>query len=444
MNVFSTYKSKIASRYIPVTPEQMGLKIPESEYYMVSIKFDGHLSFLQVTEGKAKLMDRNGDELKIPSIAKAAENLKQDCILVGELCCFEKDKSASHREVSAAIANPDKFDLRFGAFDILEIKGAAPNADVKERLEQLSKILGQEKEIFAIEQNAFQSRKDIINFFKTASDQNAEGIVVKVPGGAAYKVKQIHTLDLVILGYAESPGEDQGRLRELLLGFAMGDGKYQIVSKCGSGFNEKDRLELHSQLEKMAVQSEFTEVSGAKTAFIFVKPEMVVEISCLDLINENSEGSIRKARLLFDTEKGYAFEENENTISLISPIFIRVRQDKKADEKEAGTAQAYALTEPVQQTALAVDNKESEIVVREVFTKAGKGGTAIRKFLGLKTHKEASGLYAPFVVVFSDFSADRKTPLEQEIYLCKTEDEVKIKVKELKEENIKKGWETIK
>ena len=50
-------------------------------------------------------------------------------------------------------------------------------------------------------------------------------------------------------------------------------------------------------------------------------------------------------------------------------------------------------------------------------------------------------MYAPYVVLFSDYSAGRKEPLEQELFLCNSVDEVKSRVDKLKEENIKKGWE---
>jgi hypothetical protein len=441
MNPISTYKSKIASRYIPVDAEQIGLKIAESEYYMTSVKLDGHLAFLALEKGKAKLFDRKGDELKIKAITLAAEAINTDCVIAGELCCFENSKSTSHREVSAAIDNPETTDLRFGAFDLLELKGEALNSEPKERLEALKKLLPDNKVVFTIEQQHYESRKDLIAFFKTAAEQNAEGIIVKVANGITYKVKQTHHLDLVVLGYAESTGEREGWLREVLLGFALGQNQYQIVSDCGGGFSDKDRQELPAILEKLSTESEYTEVSGAKTAFVFVKPEMVVEISCLDLINENSDGPIRKALLTYDANKGYVYEGNENTLSIISPNFVRIRGDKKANEHDAGTKQAYALTEPLKQAKSSNAVNDSEIILRELFTKAGKGGTAVRKFVGLKTNKEETGMYAPYVVVYSDYSAGRKEPLEQELFLCNSEEEVKTKIGALKEENIKKGWE---
>ena len=68
MTTLATYKSKIASRYIPVDAEQIGMKIPESECYFASIKHDGHLAFLSVKKGKAQLFDRNGEEVKAPKV----------------------------------------------------------------------------------------------------------------------------------------------------------------------------------------------------------------------------------------------------------------------------------------------------------------------------------------------------------------------------------------
>ena len=44
MNI-SQYKSKIASRFIPVEPELIGNKIFEADYYFTSIKYDGGVRF---------------------------------------------------------------------------------------------------------------------------------------------------------------------------------------------------------------------------------------------------------------------------------------------------------------------------------------------------------------------------------------------------------------
>jgi ATP-dependent DNA ligase len=440
--ILSNYKSKVASRYIPVDSQQLGIKIAESDYYLASQKLDGHLTFLVVKKGKAMLLDRNGNEINISSILQDASNFKDDVILAGELCCFHNNSSQSHREVNAALDEPEKFDLRFCAFDLLEHDGNEIDLDPKEKWEVLSNFKWNTC-ITLIEHKILESRKDLIAFYKELPS-NAEGMIVRAGNNITYKVKDIHHLDVVILGYAESNGEQAGTLRDLLLGFVIENNQFQIVTKCGAGFSDKDRLELVKSLEPLVINSEYTEVSGAKTAFIFVKPEIVAEISCLDLINENSDGAIRKAALEYNEKKGYFSLGNQATLSIISPNFTRLRSDKKANPTDAGVLQAYALCEPLVATASTEEGIPSEIMLREVFEKEGKGGKAIRKFIGLKTNKEKSGMYAPYNVIYSDLSSGRKTPLEQEIFLCASEEEVNAKVAELKQENIKKGWEQIK
>lgn len=444
MTPIPSYKSKIASRYIPVDAEQIGLKIAESDGYFASIKHDGHLAFLQITDGKAKLFDRSGNDLRIPSIEKAAADIKENVILAGELCVFENNASTSHREVAANLNHPDKVDFRFGAFDILEYKNAEPPADLSEKLNLIQTLVKGNDQVFTIEQHSFSSRKEIITFFKEATSNNREGIVVRVPSGITYKVKNVISLDCVVLGYAESTGDRAGWMRELLIGFALENNQFQIIGKCSNGFSETERQEWPKKLEQSIVASEYTEVSGAKTAFVFVRPEIVVEVSCLELINENSSGAIQKAYLTYDAKSGFTYQGQANTISLISPSFVRIREAKKVREKDAGASQAYDLVAPVEQSEATEANVDSEIVSREVYTKSGKGGTAVRKFVGLKTNKQESGIFSPFVLVYSDYSAGRKTPLEQEIFLCQNEKELESKMTELKEENIKKGWELSK
>ena len=48
--------------------------------------------------------------------------------------------------------------------------------------------------------------------------------------------------------------------------------------------------------------------------------------------------------------------------------------------------------------------KASTILIREVFTKSGKGGVAVRKFLGVQTNKEETGQFSPFLVALYNFS----------------------------------------
>ena len=443
MNSSITNFSKSASRYIPVEGAKIGTKIIENDYYMTSVKMDGYLSFLVINSGEATLYKRGGEVLHIPQIIEEAKKIKTNVILAGELCCFVNDQSTTHRELSEALDEPDKNDLRFAAFDIIDQNNAKIDLHLKERLELLKSMLNG-KSIFAVEQHCFESRTNISDFYDTAIKNGAEGAVVKTSSGLTYKIKEIIHLDLVVIGYAEGMGEKAGQLREVLLGFALGDETFQIVGVCGSGFSDQERKDLPSVFNPLVVHSDFTEVSGAGTAFIFVKPEIVIELSCLDLINVTTDGAIRKAALSYNQDKGYQPIGNQTTLSIITPNFVRLRNDKKANELDAGTHQAYTLLAPIQEDSSQSTDALSEIILREVYVKPGKTANAVRKFIGLKTNKENSGAYSAYVLVFTDFSADRKTPLEQELFLLENEKELNEKLTLLKAEHIKKGWELIK
>ena len=438
MNV-SLYKSKVASRYIPVDPEQIGLKIMEAEYYLTSVKYDGYFASLEIKQGEAILYDRNGNIREIKAIKSAANLIKEDIVLAGELCVFENGKSTNNRNVAVALGDQDKYDIRFGAFDIISYNGAEPTLSEKEKAELIKKI-ATSNQVFAIEQTFMESRKDIIAFYNDIAGKE-EGAVVRSADGVIYKIKPSITLDLVVLGYALNSGEEE-ILRELLLGVAKDNGEFQIVTKCGNGFTEKDRQDFVKKLKPLSVASEYTEVSGAKTAFVMVDPILVMELSCLDVISETTKGSILKSILKYDKNIGYTFKEQAATISCISPVFERFRDDKSPTSIDAGEQQFSFLIDNNSKKG-SIDLKPSTILLREVYTKSGKGGTAVRKFLGVQTNKESIGQYSPFLVLYTDFSAGRKTPLEQEIFLCATSEKMEHKIAELIAENIKKGWEKV-
>ena len=67
----------------------------------------------------------------------------------------------------------------------------------------------------------------------------------------------------------------------------------------------------------------------------------------------------------------------------------------------------------------------------------------MRKFVGWKTNKEATGKYPAYALYFTDFSAGRKDPLQADIYISPTEDELRAKLVTLIEENVKKGWNKV-
>jgi hypothetical protein len=83
-------------------------------------------------------------------------------------------------------------------------------------------------------------------------------------------------------------------------------------------------------------------------------------------------------------------------------------------------------------------------VLRQVWTKAGKGGIAVRKLVVWKSGKEEAWPGWPaWLVHFTDYSPDRKSPLERTLRSALNEAEAMLIADALIVENIKKGWEEI-
>jgi hypothetical protein len=86
----------------------------------------------------------------------------------------------------------------------------------------------------------------------------------------------------------------------------------------------------------------------------------------------------------------------------------------------------------------------SEPVRRQVWTKAGKGSMAVLKLLVWKSCKEEAWPGWPaWLVHFTDYSPDRKTPLERTLRTARSEAEANAVADSLITENIKKGWEEV-
>jgi hypothetical protein len=83
----------------------------------------------------------------------------------------------------------------------------------------------------------------------------------------------------------------------------------------------------------------------------------------------------------------------------------------------------------------------SELLRREVFTKTLKGALMVRKLLLWQTNKcSDDGCHPAFVAYLTDFSPNRATPLERDIRISNSREQIEALYEQLKEENIVKGW----
>lgn len=434
------YKNKVASRYIPLEISSVGLKMLQSDTMYLSVKKDGHLAFL-VSNGKScYLQNAGGKQWKdLPLLAEAAKKLKgKSCTIAGELY-VQSDERSYGFEVPAALSKSTE-KLGFGAFDIIDTEKMPEVPTWEWKFKTLSDWLGVSGTVHMIPQKQISSRSDIGPFFNAeVIEGEAEGLVVRHEMGPTYKIKPIMDVDLVVMGYCEGFGEEQGMLRELLLGLSLDKKGYQIVGQVGNGLTNKERKTMFETLKQSPVDSDYMEVSGNNVVFTMIPPEHVVQVKCLDILAETSKGVIRKAQLEWDGKR-FGYLGKGLSVSLVAPVIEALRADKKPCVEDAGMDQVNRWLDSKAKPSVATKIKASKLLRREVYVKETKGVKAVRKFLAWKTNKEDSGEWPAFVFSLTDFSPTRKESMKKSLSIASSEKEaMEIFESELKD-NVKRGW----
>lgn len=177
-----------------------------------------------------------------------------------------------------------------------------------------------------------------------------------------------------------------------------------------------------------------------------VRPEWIIEISCLDLISQTTRGGdVNRMVLAYDkgANEGYRVIRRMPLASVISPQFICRRDDKSLHTLDVSCHQISKLVEVnnINADATSFTLPKTEVIRREVFTKQLKGETMVRKFLLLKTNKQAvSEEHPAYAIHYTDFSPNRKDPLARDVRISNSLEQIEQLYVDMKAENIKKGW----
>ncbi|MCI5058069.1 MAG: hypothetical protein MRY83_18290 [Flavobacteriales bacterium] len=438
------YKVRIASRYRSLEIDRIGEMMPSQDEYLVSTKYDGHFYALVKDGKKIVFLNQSGKLVEEHPLLDEASKLLKDykqAIVPGELYVSGDDRTRSFH-VSKALADGNE-NLKFAAFDLLELNGKYVDETSFQIVDHLAEIFPKagEGSVHALDVRKVTSKSQIVELYDdivTGAEQ--EGIVVKSIEHTTYKIKPKYTFDAVIVGFAEGDGDRAGMLRDFLLAFMLEDGSYQIFAHLSHGFDDETRKELLTRFSKKVVTSDFIEVARNKVAFQMVEPDTVVEFSCLDIISEDSSGPIRKMNLKYDPKEGYVAQGNESSVSATIPVFLRFRDDKKADKQDARFSQVEDMIAVEKEESQKLDLAKSQIIARQAFSKVSKDNTMVRKFVVIQTNKGDFDDYPNYVFHYTDFSPGRAEPLKRDVKVSDSKDQIMGIFEEQIEKNIKKGW----
>ena len=455
-----TRRRQLGQMTIPVDTETAKRRVPDSVYH-ISRKYDGEHAMLIYEEGEACLINPGKTvRANAPFLEEAITILKgagiKKALLGGEFYvqrtkkALAKDKKRTrvHDIVRLGRAPQSEVELKqlaFACFDIYTLDDV-PTMSYSENMERLENLFKDGERIHVADTVIGENASAVLKQYKQwVVEEGDEGVVARSETAGIFKVKPKHNLDMAVIGFTESTDDRTGMLHSMLLAIVREDGTFQLTSRVGGGLSDEQRVEILKTLKKRVVESDFHEVNSARVAYQMVEPGLVIEISCLDLVATTSRGNpIDKMVLEWDADKNrWNGLRRLPLCSIISPQFVRFRDDKEAQKNDVRLSQ---LTDIVNipdagRTAEEIKFPTSKIIKRVVGTKIAKEKTMVRKIVLWKTNKEeASKDFPAYVLQLTNFSPNRKDPLQYEMKVSSSEEQMLEFFAEWEDKYFLKGW----
>lgn len=455
-----TRRRQLGQMTMAVDTESAKRRIPDSTYH-ISRKYDGEHSMLIYLDGEACILNPGKTvRANAPFLEEAIKHLKKagikKALIGGEFYVqrtaehLAKDKKRTRVHDIVRIGRSPKTEdelnqLAFACFDIYELDNEV-TINYAKNIQRLEEIFKDSERIHAVETIIAKNVSAVLKQYQTwVVDEGDEGVVARSETAGIFKLKPKHHLDLAVIGFTESTDDRIGMLHDMLLAIVRQDGSFQLVSRVGGGFSDAQRFEFLNLLKERVVESDFHEVNSARVAYQMLEPGLVIEISCLDLVATTSRGNpIDKMVLEWDdNEHRWDGIRRLPLCSVISPQFIRFRDDKEANKDDVRLSQLTDIINipEINRVAEEVKLPLSQIIKRAVATKVSKEKTMVRKIVLWKTNKEdASKDFPAYVLQLTNFSPNRKDPLQYEMKVSSSKEQILSFFKEWEEKYFLKGW----
>lgn len=440
---------------VPLDVESAKRRIPDARY-QISRKIDGEFTCLVFRNGEAFTLNPGGTlRLGAPFMLEAATLLKKakvkTALLGGELYVQRDDGERPRvHDVVRVARNPANEDeiaqLAFGAFDIYELNGEDLSLNHDAVLARLRELFTNNKRVHPVETIEGENAAAVLKQFKAwVIDEDAEGVVARSARAGVFKIKPRHSLDLAVIGFSEGLDDRAGLLHDMLLAVVRPTGRFQLTCRVGGGMSDEVRASLLKQLSERVVESDFREVNSEHVAYQMVEPGLVVEIECLDIISRTSRGNpIDKMVLAWNADdKRWEGVRRLPLCSILSPQFVRLRDDKQANADDVRLEQLSSIRDisDIDRVAAEKTLPASEIIHRVVATKTMRDALMVRKIVAIKTNKtDASKDFPAFVLHVTDFSPNRKEKLQVDVKVTEDADQIESLFDAAKSEYFKKGW----
>ena len=445
ISLVKKYKNSVIRQFIFIPKEEINL-IDNKKDWWVSKKIDGQLWFYVRDDKTSKIINSNESDIsnKTNAIIKELDKkfkLQKNLILAGELYFFTSDRERYGDTISCLGDNSKLDKLRYGIFDIVYSEKIFSTFQDKYNFLLNEFEISNKNIVHTVEQIKTPQNNIGKYFIENIEKKGFEGLIVR-DNSTIYKIKTEETGDFLITGF--TVGEKANYIRSVSLGVYLNDHEIIHVGSCGSFSSEKIKKDIYDKLSKLKVSSNFQKISSEGTPYIFVKPQVVVEVKLLEMQGDRSNDQpIRHLKYEFNNNKLTATGKSRS-VSILNSRVVNIREDKKASFEDCGLKQILKLSGIPKEEFKEINLKDlpkSKVVKKEIYFKDSKNGKAIKKFIFWKSNKEKVGDYPSYLCYYLDYSDGREDPIKKKIYPFEDEKIGLDFLKSLMDENIKKGWE---
>jgi DNA ligase-1 len=272
-------------------------------------KYDGERIQAHKKDDKVKLFSRRLENISSQypdAIELVKDKVKaKEAILEAECVAMDLEtdemrpfQELMHRRRKYGIkAAMEQYPVSLFLFEALYIDGK--DLTLKEypaRRRALEEIIKQGDRAKVAKHIIARSPKQLEEFFEEAIENGCEGLVCKAMGkdsiyqaGARgwlwikykrdYKSEMTDTVDLVIVGAFHGRGKRAGTYGALLLAtYDSEEDTFETVTKCGTGFTDKDLESFPKLLKKHEIPRKHSRVKSTLEADVWFEPAIVLEI----------------------------------------------------------------------------------------------------------------------------------------------------------------------
>lgn len=297
----------------PMLAERLG--VPEE----ILEKFSGKCLAEYKYDGERIQAHKNGDTVQL--FSRRLENISsqypdvvelirtqitaKDAILEAECVAMDLEsgdmrpfQELMHRRRKYGIQSAiTQYPVSLFTFDALYVDGVdLTQTALPQRRQILEKIIKQNIRLKPAIQQLVKTPKQLEDFFEKAIEEGCEGLMCKSVGDDSvyqagnrgwlwikykrdYKSEMSDTVDLVVVGAFHGRGKRAGAYGALLLAtYNPEKDTFETVTKCGTGFTDKDLSQLYEMLHKHVIPRKNSRVQSTLEADVWFEPAIVLEI----------------------------------------------------------------------------------------------------------------------------------------------------------------------